>query len=185
VRQSHFSDQFTGTENKEFGFKSRPLTGPKPILRSQTLIRMATVWVNILWLISLVLSLRLVCDTPSTMGMSVHRNTQTAEVLRHRARVCLLLLVGREGVPNHFHGRDTSYTPPPLRILILWRPLITFHMVHKRVAIAVDVAVGFSGLAYIAMSIVLRAIQMLKDGDRRRVTWPFNQLALKSPVSRP
>jgi hypothetical protein len=139
--------------------------------------------------------------------------------------------------------------------------MITFHMVHKRVAIAVDVAVGFSGSAYIAMSIlpcldmrcpyctpisqilwypchvfafvaalcfdccvrglqernlflsrgqhwfasrrfaasddrryltdgleksiVLRAIQMLKDWDRWRVTWPLNQLTHKSPASRP
>jgi hypothetical protein len=26
---------------------------------------------------------------------------------------------------------------------------------------------------------------MLKDWDRRRVTWPLNQLAHKSPASRP
>ena len=129
--------------------------------------------------------------------------------------------------------------------------MVAFHTIHKTVAIAVDVAVGLSALAYIAMSIlpcldvrcpyrtpiskilwypyhaflsfaafclhgcirglqrlvlsrgqplrwiasrasdhrqyftngleksiVYRAVQKLKDGDRRRVTWLFDQLAL-------
>ena len=219
----------------------------------------AMVWVNILWLISLVLSLT--CALFATLLQQWARRyietPKTADVPRHRARVRSLLLVGArlykiplivEILPTLLH----------LSVFLFFGGLmITFHTIHKRLAIAVDVAVGLSGLAYIAMSIlpcldmrcpyrtpishilwypchvfssvaalclddcvrglqrrnlvfprgrrwitsrrsaasdqsdqrrhftgglektiVCRAVQMLKDGDSRRVTWLFNQLAL-------
>ena len=219
----------------------------------------AMVWVNILWLTSLVLSLT--CALIATLLQQWARRyietPKSADVLRHRARVRSLLLVGArlykirlivEILPTLLH----------LSVFLFFGGLvIAFHTIHKTVAITVDVAVGLLGLAYIAMSIlpcldvrcpyrtpisqmlwypchaflsfaalclhscirglegflsqnlvlsrgqrwlasrglaasdhrryftdgleksiVSRAVQMLKDGDCRRVTWLFNQLAL-------
>ena len=219
----------------------------------------AIVWVNILWLISLVLSLT--CALIATLLQQWARRyietPKSADVMRHRARVRSLLVVGArlykiplivEILPTLLH----------LSVFLFFGGLvIAFHTIHRSVAIAVDVAVGLSGLAYIAMSIlpcldvrcpyrtpvshilwypchaflsfaalclhscirglqgfqtrnlclsrgqhwlasrgfaahdhrryfadgleksiVHRAVQKLKDGDCRRVSWLFNQLAL-------
>jgi len=116
------------------------------------------VWVlvNILWLISLVLSLS--CALIATLLQQwARRYIETpkyADVLKHRARVRSLLLFGArlykiplivEILPTLLH----------LSVFFFFGGLVlTFHTIHKKVAIAVDVAVGVSGLAYIAMSIL-------------------------------
>ena len=114
------------------------------------------VWVNILWLISLVLSLT--CALIATLLQQWARRyietPKSADLLRHRARVRSLLLVGARlyKIPL-----IVEILPTLLHLsvfLFLGGLVITFHTIHKRVAIAVDVAVGLSGLAYTAMSIL-------------------------------
>ena len=210
----------------------------------------AMIWVNALWLISLVLSLT--CALFATLLQQWARRyietPKSSDVLRHRARVRSLLLVGTKlyKIPL-----IVGMLPTLLHLsvyLFLAGLVITFHTIHKKVAIAVDVAVGVSGLAYLALSIlpcvdvrcpyrtpisqilwypyhaflsfavpfldrcilglrelfnrpahssglsvshhwqyftygleksiVRRAVETLKDGDRGRVTRLFNQLAL-------
>ena len=210
----------------------------------------AMVWVNAMWLISLVLSLT--CALIATLLQQwARRYIETPKypnALRHRARVRSLLLVGTKlyKIPV-----IVEMLPTLLHLsvyLFLAGLVITFHTIHKKVAIAVDVAVGISGLAYFTLSIlpcldvrcpyrtpisqilwypchaflslaapflrrcalglrklfnqpaqsrahsvlnhwryftdgleksiVCHAVETLKDGDRGRVTWLFNQLAL-------
>jgi hypothetical protein len=212
--------------------------------------RIAMIWVNTLWLISLVLSLT--CALIATLLQQWARRyietPKSSNVLRHRARVRSLLLIGTrlykiplivEMLPTLLHL--SVY-------LFLAGLVITFHTIHKTVAISVDVAVGVSGVAYLALSILpcldvrcpyrtpisqvlwyschaflslaaplldrcilglrgllnqparssersvsnhwqyftygleksifYRALTTLRDGDRGRITWLFNQLAL-------
>ena len=116
----------------------------------------AMVWVIALWLISLVLSLT--CALIATLLQQWARRyvetPKSSNVLRHRARVRSLLLVGTklykipiivETLPTLLHF--SVY-------LFLAGLVIVFHTIHKTVAIAVDVAVGVSGLAYLALSIL-------------------------------
>jgi hypothetical protein len=210
----------------------------------------AMIWVNILWLISLVLSLT--CALIATLLQQWARRyietPKSSNVLRHRARVRSLLLVGTKlyQIPL-----IVDILPTLLHLsvyLFLAGLVIIFHTIHNTVAIAVDVAVGVSGLAYLALSILPcadvrcpyrtpisqilwypchaslsfaapfldrcllglrklfnqpiqssglsvsnhwqyvtygleksifhRAVTTLRDGDRGRVTWLFNQLAL-------
>jgi hypothetical protein len=210
----------------------------------------AMVWVNTLWLISLVLSLT--CALIATLLQQWARRyietPKSSNVLRHRARIRSLLLAGTKLYKIPF---IVEMLPTLLHLsvyLFLAGLVITFHTIHKKVAIAVDVAVGVSGLAYLALSILpcldvrcpyrtpisqllwypchaflsfaapfldrcilglrgllsqpaqssghpvsnhwqyftygleksifYRAITTLRDGDRGRVTWLFNQLAL-------
>ena len=116
----------------------------------------AMVWVNILWLISLVLSLT--CALIATLLQQWARRyietPKSSNVLRHRARVRSLLLVGTKlyQIPL-----IVDILPTLLHLsvyLFLAGLVITFHTIHKTVAIAVDVAVGASGLAYLALSIL-------------------------------
>ena len=116
----------------------------------------AMVWVNALWLISLVLSLT--CALIATLLQQwARRYTETPKStssLRHRARVRSLLLAGTmlykiplivEILPTLLHLSV---------FLFLGGLVIAFHTINKTVAIAVDAAVGVSGLAYIALSIL-------------------------------
>ncbi|KAF8495905.1 hypothetical protein F5888DRAFT_507825 [Russula emetica] len=116
----------------------------------------AMVWVNALWLISLVLSLT--CALIATLLQQwARRYTETPKspnMLRHRARVRSLLLVGTKlyKIPL-----IVEILPTLLHLsvyLFLGGLVITFHTINKTVAIAVDAAVGVSGLAYIALSIL-------------------------------
>ena len=114
----------------------------------------AMVWVNILWLISLILSLT--CAMIATLLQQWARRyietPKSADLLRHRARVRSLLYINAElyNVPLMVEILPTFLH---LSVFLFFGGLvITFHTIHKRVAIAVDVAVGLSGLAYIAMS---------------------------------
>jgi hypothetical protein len=210
----------------------------------------AMIWVNALWLISLVLSLT--CALIATLLQQwARRYIETpkySNVLRHRARVRSLLLVGTKlyKIPL-----IVQMLPTLLHLsvyLFLAGLVIAFHTINETVAIAVDVAVGVSGLAYLALSILpcldlrcpyrtpisqllwypcraflsfaapflhgcilglrelldrpaqsgglsvsnhwqyftygleksifYRAVTTLRDGDRGRVTWLFNQFAL-------
>ena len=114
------------------------------------------VWANILWLISLVLSLT--CALIATLLQQWARRyietPKSSNVLRHRARVRSLLLVGTKlyKIPL-----IVDMLPTLLHLsvyLFLAGLVITFHTIHKKVAIAVDVAVGVSGVAYLVLSIL-------------------------------
>ncbi|KAF8487723.1 hypothetical protein F5888DRAFT_1931339, partial [Russula emetica] len=116
----------------------------------------AMVWVIILWLISLVLSLT--CALIATLLQQWARRyietPKSSNVLRHRARVRSLLLGGTKlyKIPL-----IVEMLPTLLHLsvyLFLAGLVITFHTINKKVAIAVDVAVGASGLAYITLSIL-------------------------------
>ena len=210
----------------------------------------AMVWANILWLISLVLSLT--CALIATLLQQWARRyietPKSSNVQRHRARVRSLLLIGTKlyKIPL-----IVEMLPTLLHLsvyLFLAGLVIAFHTIHEKVAVAVDVAVGVSGLAYLALSILpcldvrcpyrtpisqilwypiyaflsfaapflnrcitglrgllnrpaqsraltvsnhwqyftdglektifYRAVTTLRDGDRGRVAWLFNQLAL-------
>jgi hypothetical protein len=115
------------------------------------------VWVNVLWLISLVLSLT--CALIATLLQQwVRRYTQTPKctyVPRHRARVRSLLLDGMK-LYNVIFIIEILPTLLHLSVyLFMGGLMIAFHTIHKTVAIAVDVAVGVSGLAYISFNILL------------------------------
>jgi hypothetical protein len=116
----------------------------------------AMVWVNALWLISLVLSLT--CALIATLLQQwARRYIETpnfSNVLRHRARVRSLLL---DGTKLYKIPLIVQMLPTLLHLsvyLFLAGLVITFHTIHKTVAIAVDVAVGVSGLAYLALSVL-------------------------------
>jgi hypothetical protein len=116
----------------------------------------AMVWVNALWLISLVLSLT--CALIATLLQQWARRyietPKSPNILRHRARVRSLLLFGTRLYKIHL---IVEILPTLLHLsvyLFLGGLVITFHTINRTVAIAVDVAVGVSGLAYIALSIV-------------------------------
>jgi Family of unknown function (DUF6535) len=114
------------------------------------------VWVIALWLISLVLSLT--CALIATLLQQwARRYTETPKydpLPRHRARVRWLLL---KGTKLYKVRLIVEILPTLLHLsvyLFLGGLVITFHPINKTVAIAVDAAVGVSGLAYITLSIV-------------------------------
>jgi len=114
------------------------------------------VWVNALWLISLVLSLTcaLIATLLQQWARRYSETPKSTKMQRHRARVRWLLLFGTKlyKIPL-----IVEILPTLLHVsvfLFLGGLVITFHTIHKTVAIAVDVAVGVSGLAYIALSIL-------------------------------
>jgi Family of unknown function (DUF6535) len=116
----------------------------------------AMVWVNALWLISLVLSLT--CALIATLLQQwARRYTETPKftnVLRHRVRIRSLLL---DGMKMYKILLIVEILPTLLHLsvfLFLGGLVITFHTIYKTVAIAVDVAVGVSGLAYISLSVL-------------------------------
>ena len=109
------------------------------------------VCVNALWLISLVLSLTcaLIATLLQQWARRYSETPKSTSSLRHRARVHSLLLVGTKlyRIPL-----IVEILPTLLHIsvyLFLGGLVIIFHTIHKTVAIAVDVAVGVSVLAYI------------------------------------
>ena len=116
----------------------------------------AMVWVIALWLISLVLSLT--CALIATLLQQWARRyvetPKSSNVLRHRARVRSLLL---DGTKLYKIPIIVEMLPTLLHFsvyLFLAGLVIAFHTIHKTVAIAVDVGVGVSGLAYLVLSIL-------------------------------
>jgi hypothetical protein len=114
------------------------------------------VWVNAMWLISLVLSITSALIA-TMLQQWARRYVETPKVPNepnHRARVRWFL----------FHGTDVY----KMRVLVEIAPtllhlsvylffaglVIIFHTINKKVAIAVDVSVGLFGLAYIMLSIL-------------------------------
>jgi Family of unknown function (DUF6535) len=102
------------------------------------------IWVNALWLISLVLSLT--CALIATLLQQwARRYVETpkySNVLRHRARVRSLLLVGTK---SYKIPLIVQMLPTLLHLsvyLFLAGLVIAFHTINETVAIAVDVAVG-------------------------------------------
>ena len=86
------------------------------------------------------------------MGTQIHRNTQIYKRTEAPHPRSLVIAHWHEAVQNPPHNRYTSNTPSPLRILVFG--CRAFHTIHKTVAINVDVAVGVSGLAYIALNVL-------------------------------
>ena len=84
----------------------------------------AMVWVNVLWSISLVLSLT--CALIATLLQQwAHRYTETpksANTPRHRAPRPLAIVRWHEAVQNRPFSRNASDTPSYLRILIFGWP---------------------------------------------------------------
>ena len=114
------------------------------------------VWVNILWLTSLVLSLTcaLIATLLQQWARSYIETPMEEDVLRHRARVRSLLL---NGVKQYKLPLMVEILPTLLHLSVFsffGGLVIAFHTINKSVAIAVDIAVGLSGLAYIALSIL-------------------------------
>ncbi|KAN0118888.1 hypothetical protein V8E52_004660 [Russula decolorans] len=116
----------------------------------------AMIWVNALWLISLVLSLTcaLIATLLQQWSRKYTQSPQSTSVLRHRARVHSLLALGM----RKYKIPVIIETLPTLLHLsvyfFLGGLMIAFHTINKTVAIAVDVAAGVSGLAYIALNIL-------------------------------
>ena len=114
------------------------------------------VWVNALWLISLVLSLTcaLIATLLQQWARRYTETPKTTNMLRDRARVRSLLL---DGTKLYKIPLIVEVLPTLLHLsvfLFLSGLVITFRTIDKTVAIAVDVAVGVSGLAYITLSIL-------------------------------
>jgi hypothetical protein len=114
------------------------------------------IWVNAMWLISLVFSVTSALIT-SLNQQAVRRYI---EMLKKRikpkdhARLRLLLF---RGITLYKMPLATLAAPTLLHlsiILFLGGLVIVFHTIYQKVAIAVDVAVGVSGLVYMAMSLI-------------------------------
>ena len=118
--------------------------------------RAAMVWVNALWLISLVLSLTSALIATLLLQWA-HIYTETPKSLDapgKRAHVRSLLL---DGTKHYKIPLIVEILPTLLHLsvfLFLGGLVIAFHTIDKTVAVAVDVAVGVSGLTYLALSIV-------------------------------
>ena len=114
------------------------------------------IWVNAMWLISLVLSLtsaliatllqdwaRRYIEMPNSLGDP-----------ENRARVRFFLFLGTVTYKMH-HIIEMGFTHLHLSIYLFFAGLvIAFHTINKNVAIAVEVIVGLFGLAYFALSIL-------------------------------
>jgi len=146
--RSPFSNRFhTNLPNSPISAHSNTVTANQPSPPGT-----AIVWVNALWLISLVLSLTcaLIAMLLQQWARRYTETLKSTNMLRHRARVRLLLLIGT----NLYNIPLIVEIIPTLRIIILGGLMIIFHVIHKMVAIIVDVAVGVLGLAYIVLSIL-------------------------------
>jgi hypothetical protein len=116
----------------------------------------AMVWVNAMWLISLVLSItsaliatllqrwaRRYIDTPKDLSNP-----------NHRVRVRWFLKLGHDFYKTRLLA-EVATTLIHLSVYLFFAGLvIIFHTINKKVATAVDVSVGVIGLAYIMLSIL-------------------------------
>jgi hypothetical protein len=114
------------------------------------------VWVNAMWLISLVLSLTSALIA-TLLQQWARRYVETPKVPSQpndRARIRSFLFLGTELYKMRFL---VELAPTLLHFsvyLFLGGLVIAFHTIHKKVAIAVDVAVGLSALAYTVLTIL-------------------------------
>ena len=135
---------------------SQQLPNPRASIMVPPPIDVHMIWVNAMWLISLVFSLTSALIT-SLNQQAVRRYI---EMLKKRikpkdhARLRLLLF---RGITLYKMPLATLAAPTLLHlsiILFLGGLVIVFHTIYQKVAIAVDVAVGVSGLVYMAMSLI-------------------------------
>ena len=114
------------------------------------------IWVNAMWLISLVLSLTsaLIATLLQQWARSYVDTPSVPSEPKKRARVRLFLFLGTESYKMR-HIVQLAFSLLHISVYLFFGGLvIVFHTVHKNVAIAVDFAVGLCGLAYITLSIL-------------------------------
>ena len=116
------------------------------------------IWVNAMWLISLVFSLTSALITSLNQQavrrfIEMHKDPITGKPNGH-ARLSMLLYRGIQ----LYKMPLAILAAPTLLHLSIWLffggLVIVFHTIYQEVAIAVDVAVGVSGLVYMAMSLI-------------------------------
>jgi hypothetical protein len=115
------------------------------------------VWVNAMWLVSLVLSLTSALIT-TLLQQWARRYVETPKVPSkpndRGARVRSFLSLGTELYKMRFL---VELAPTLLHFsvyLFFGGPVIAFHTIHKKVAIAVDGGVGLFALAYTVLTIL-------------------------------
>jgi hypothetical protein len=114
------------------------------------------IWVNAMWLISLVLSLTsaLIATLLQQWARRYVETPNPPSDPNHHARVRSFLFVGTEIYQMHRITR-IGFSLLHLSVFMFFAGLvIVFHTINKNVAIAVEVAIGLCGLAYIALSIL-------------------------------
>jgi Family of unknown function (DUF6535) len=114
------------------------------------------IWVNALWLISLVLSVTsaLLATLLQQWARGYVETPKSSTELKHRARVRSLLF---RGAKLYKISLLVEILPTLLHLsvyLFFGGLMITFHTINKKVAIAVDASAGLSGLAYVAVTIL-------------------------------
>ena len=116
----------------------------------------AIVWVNAMWMISLVLSLTSALIA-TLLQQWARRYVETPKVPsqpNHRARVRWFLFLGTDIYKMRLLV-EIAPTLVHLSVFLFFAGLvITFHTINTKVAIAVDVSVGLFGVAYIMLSIL-------------------------------
>jgi hypothetical protein len=114
------------------------------------------IWVNAMWLISLVLSLSSALIA-TLLQEWARRYVETANLPsnpNHRARVRSFLFLGTEFYKMRLIVQ-MGFSLLHLSVFLFFAGLVVvFHTINKNVAIAVEVAVGLFGVAYIALSIL-------------------------------
>ncbi|KAF8495877.1 hypothetical protein F5888DRAFT_1615292, partial [Russula emetica] len=114
------------------------------------------VWVNAMWMISLVLSITSALMA-TLLQQWARRYVETPKVPNepnHRARVRWFLFDGTDVYKMRLLV-EIAPTLLHLSVYLFFAGLvITFHTIHPKVAIAVDVSVGVFGVAYIMLSIL-------------------------------
>jgi hypothetical protein len=110
------------------------------------------VWAISMWLISLILSLASALIA-TMLQQWTRRYVDTPGVSTHRARIRLFLF-------HHTYFHQMALLAEILPIILHFSVYlffaglaITFHTIHRKVAIAVDVAIGFFVLAYTTLTI--------------------------------
>ena len=114
------------------------------------------IWVNAMWIISLVLSLTsaLIATLLQQWARRYVENPHRPSGPNHRARVRSFLFLGTEIYKMRF-AVQIAPTLLHLSVYLFFAGLvIVFHTINKQVAIAVEVSVGLFGLAYLALSIL-------------------------------
>jgi hypothetical protein len=114
------------------------------------------IWVNSMWLISLVLSLTsaLLATLLQQWARRYVETPKAPNEPKDRARVRSFLSLGTESYKMRL-AVEIALALLHLSVYLFFAGLvIVFHTINKKVAIAVDVAVGLFVLAYIALSIL-------------------------------
>ena len=126
------------------------ITANQPSPPSATMI-----WANVLWLTSLVLSLSsaLIATMLQQWARSYVETPKLSDP-NHCARVRSFLFLGTE-IYRMQALSQLAFSLLHLSVYLFFAGLVTvFHTINKNVAIALEVAVGVFGLAYIALSIL-------------------------------